>query len=592
MMDKDNAVATMLQEHEEIMERELSNIQDQFDAEKEDHHDEEDVNSQMSNDVVVVQQEVTPLDTSDTEREDAEQFKDFLHILKTPSEEKHVPIAEPQAQETIATKSGSDETMHKMEGGGQHSTAIATDHTKNTPSLRVSKSSSIFSARDGHTLEFDNVLLSTKTKNAEKNPPKTILNGLSGSFPPKTLTAVMGPSGSGKTSLLKILTGRMGGSSNLDYTGTIRLDNEVVDPANIAFRKKIAYVEQDVTIPSTCTPREAIAFSARLRLDAKLTDAEIANVVNDILDNLGLQHVADTLIGGGILMAGGLSGGEKKRVQCGVELVTNPSLLVLDEPTSGLDSYSAQSLVEVLGRIAQAGATVIVTIHQPPPPVVRKIDNLMLLLSGRLLYEGPMGLPVEEAFEEKKFPKPDDYNIADWILQVAQTNSIEDFEEMGFFDDEKKNQNKSKKAPVVARAESSVAASPKDHVGFAVQTRLLFDREVKNLVRDKFATIIRIVSNTSFGLLFGLIFLGVGKSDYVEYPEVMASFGAIANLLISTMFGVAQSSLMEFPKDRPVFLREYSTNHYSVLPYFLAKFSLECVTVMTQVPILIRCHMV
>mmetsp|Transcript_12017 Transcript_12017/g.21664 ORF Transcript_12017/g.21664 Transcript_12017/m.21664 type:complete len:232 (-) Transcript_12017:502-1197(-) len=163
---------------------------------------------------------------------------------------------------------------------------------------------------------------------------------------------------------------------------------------------------------------------------------------------------------------------------------------------------------------------------------------------------------------------------------------------MGFFDDEQNNQNKSKKAPVVARADSSAAAPPKDHVGFAVQTRLLFDREVKNLVRDKFATIIRIVSNTSFGLLFGLIFLGVGKSDYVEYPEVMASFGAIANLLISTMFGVAQSSLVEFPKDRPVFLREYSTNHYSVLPYFLAKFSLECVTVMTQVPIFIHCHMV
>mmetsp|Transcript_7448 Transcript_7448/g.13821 ORF Transcript_7448/g.13821 Transcript_7448/m.13821 type:complete len:376 (+) Transcript_7448:48-1175(+) len=367
----------------------------------------------MSNDVVAVQQEVTLPDTADAEGDDAEKFKDFLHTLKTPSEEKHVPAAKPQAQDTIATKSGSDETMHKMEGGGQHSTS-ATDTTKNTPTLHMS--SSIFSVRDGHTLEFDNVLLSTKTKNAEKNPPKKILNGLSGSFPPKTLTAVMGPSGSGKTSLLKILTGRMGGSSNLDYTGTIRLDNEVVDPTNIVFRKKIAYVEQDVTIPGTCTPREAITFSARLRLDAKLTDDEITNVVNDILDNLGLQHVADTLIGGGILMAGGLSGGEKKRVQCGVELVTNPSLLVLDEPTSGLDSYSAQSLVEVLGKIAEAGATVIVTIHQPPPPVVRKIDNLMLLMSGRLLYEGPMGLPVEEAFEEKKFPKPDDYNIADWIL--------------------------------------------------------------------------------------------------------------------------------------------------------------------------------
>ena len=115
-------------------------------------------------------------------------------------------------------------------------------------------------------------------------------------------------------------------------------------------------------------------------------------------------------------MSGGLSGGEKKRVQCGVELVTRPSLVVLDEPTSGLDSYSAQALMELLKKIADAGATVIVTIHQPPPPVVRKIDNLLLLLGGNILYDGPMGGPVEEIFESRGFPKPNDYNIADWIL--------------------------------------------------------------------------------------------------------------------------------------------------------------------------------
>lgn len=278
------------------------------------------------------------------------------------------------------------------------------------------KKSSIFAERDGHSLEFENIFLSTKSKNSEKSPPTEILKGLSGSFPPKTLTAVMGPSGSGKTSLLKILTGRMGGSSKLDMTGNIRLDNVKVDPTDIEIRKQIAYVEQDVTIPSTCTPREAIAFSARLRLEKNLTQEDIDTVVNDILDNLGLQHVADTLVGGGILMAGGLSGGEKKRVQCGVELVTNPEIVVLDEPTSGLDSYSAQSLMEVLKKIADAGATVIVTIHQPPPPVVRTIDNSMLLLGGRLMHEGLMGSTLEKSFSQHGFPKPDDYNIADWIL--------------------------------------------------------------------------------------------------------------------------------------------------------------------------------
>lgn len=443
------------------------------------------------------------------------------------------------------------------------------------------RKSSIFAARDGHDMEFVNILLSTKSKDPKKSPPKEILKSLSGSFQAKTLTAIMGPSGSGKTSLLKVLTGRISASKKLDLSGEIQLDRKVVDPTDIEIRRTIAYVEQEVSIPATCTPREAITFSARLRLDKNISDADIDFVVNDILDNLNLQHCADTFIGGGVLMSGGLSGGEKKRVQCGVELVTNPEIILLDEPTSGLDSYSAQNLIDVLKKIADAGATVIVTIHQPPPPVVRKIDNLLLLMSGRILYDGPMGKPVEKKFTKKGFPKPDDYNIADWILQVSQTNSVEELEEAGFFNGKKK---KSRKSGNIAAKKTSTLPSM-EHVTLATQTRLLFGREIKSLYRDKFSFVISVTSSTVFGLLFGLIFYRVGKSSYDEFGEVMASFGAIANLLISTMFSVAQSTLMEFPKDRPVFLREYSTNHYSVLPYFLAKFTVESIKALIQVSV-------
>ncbi|KAL7527482.1 hypothetical protein ACHAXR_005154, partial [Thalassiosira sp. AJA248-18] len=511
-------------------------------------------------------------------------FDDFLNYLKTSP-----PSDEGEQDNNVSTKSVAM-AIPLNNNATDIETGTKEKKKNNKPSMRhlSSAASSIFAERDGHTLEFNNILLSTKIN--KKKPTKQILDGLSGTFPPKTLTAIMGPSGSGKTSLLKILTGRMGGSSKLDLSGSIKLDHKTVDPTNINIRKQIAYVEQDVTIPATCTPREAIAFSARLRLDKNLSDDDIDTVVTDILDNLGLTHVADTLIGGGILMSGGLSGGEKKRVQCGVELVTNPEIIICDEPTSGLDSYSAQSLMDLLKKIAEAGACVIVTIHQPPPPVVRKMDNLLLLLGGRMLYQGPMGRRVEEIFAEKGFPKPNDYNIADWILEVAQTNPIKELENMGFFDDETKKRkvdlaasnNNNKSAISIGTNHSNTTTTVTEHVGLAIQTRLLFDRELKKLYRDKFSFVIKVVSNLIFGLLFGFIFFKVGKSSYVEYPEVMASFGAISNLLISTMFGVAQSSLMEFPKDRPVFLREYSTNHYSVGPYFLAKFTLECVTVLIQ----------
>jgi ABC-type multidrug transport system ATPase subunit len=84
--------------------------------------------------------------------------------------------------------------------------------------------------------------------------------------------------------------------------------------------------------------------------------------------------------------------------------------------TSGLDSFSAEQLMDVLKRIASVGAGVLVTIHQPPPTVVRKMDHLILLLDGRLMYDGSVGPMLTDYFDEKGFPKPDDYNIADWIM--------------------------------------------------------------------------------------------------------------------------------------------------------------------------------
>lgn len=265
-------------------------------------------------------------------------------------------------------------------------------------------------------MKFDGICMATKGgRNKTKHPPKEILRGISGHVPPRQVTAIMGPSGSGKTSLLKVLTGRVG-RAKFDLEGQVKLDGRVVDPTDIAVRREIAYVEQEVSIPVTSTPREAIRFSARLRLDRSTTAEAIEAITNEILAALSLEGCADTYIGGGVFMAGGLSGGEKKRTQCGVELVTKPGIIILDEPTSGLDSYSAEQLVDVLRRIAEVGASVLLTIHQPPPTVVRKMDNLILLLAGRLMYDGAFGEHLNSFFAQKGYAKPDDYNIADWIM--------------------------------------------------------------------------------------------------------------------------------------------------------------------------------
>ena len=127
-----------------------------------------------------------------------------------------------------------------------------------------------------------------------------------------------------------------------------------------------------------------------------------------------------------------------------------------------------------------------------------------------------MGETLEKRFTQAGFPKPIDYNIADWILQVTQVYSIEDLTEAGFFEDESKgiDTNDNIKSSRKARRNASYAAKQAKvvkHVGLLTQTRLLFKREINNVVRDKASLLARVGSTLIFGLLFGLIFLSVGR---------------------------------------------------------------------------------
>lgn len=100
----------------------------------------------------------------------------------------------------------------------------------------------------------------------------------------------------------------------------------------------------------TSTPREAIRFSAKLRLPRSTTEKQLNRLVDRMLEELGLTDCADTIVGGALIK--GISGGQRKRTSVGVELVTKPALVFLDEPTSGLDSFSAVQLCQVLKKVA------------------------------------------------------------------------------------------------------------------------------------------------------------------------------------------------------------------------------------------------
>lgn len=170
--------------------------------------------------------------------------------------------------------------------------------------------------------------------------------------------------------------------SNLTISGSTRY-NGSADLLTVTS----AYVTQtDVLLPSL-TVRETLLYAASLRLPSSTTSQERSQLVEEIILELGLKECANTRIGDGF-KKGGCSGGERRRVSIGVQMLRNPSILFLDEPTTGLDATSAFHLVKTLKHLAGKGRTIITTIHQPRSDIFFLFDRLTLLSRGNIAYTG------------------------------------------------------------------------------------------------------------------------------------------------------------------------------------------------------------
>eukprot|EP00656_Telonema_subtile_P026996 TRINITY_DN2897_c0_g1_i9.p1 TRINITY_DN2897_c0_g1~~TRINITY_DN2897_c0_g1_i9.p1 ORF type:complete len:1159 (-),score=167.26 TRINITY_DN2897_c0_g1_i9:333-3809(-) len=212
---------------------------------------------------------------------------------------------------------------------------------------------------------------------------KEIVQPLSAAIPAGAMVALLGPSGAGKSSLLDIMGGR-------NKVGTVKGNVCAFDNSGTRQRcKGVAYCMQHDYLLPTETVAETLMFAARIR-GARVvrSESQIIFQVKLVLQLLQLTGVANSRIGSSIT-GGGLSGGERKRVSIGVELVSAPSLLVLDEPTSGLDSTSTQIVLDVLRKIADAGISTVFSVHQPPFQEFAKFDQILLMSRrGQMLYTG------------------------------------------------------------------------------------------------------------------------------------------------------------------------------------------------------------
>ncbi|BDS06925.1 ABC transporter ATP-binding protein [Oceaniferula spumae] len=259
--------------------------------------------------------------------------------------------------------------------------------------------------RSGFALEADQLSLTVKDRTTGE--PRNLLSDISVSVLPGELVALMGPSGSGKTTLLNILAGISSASR-----GEVKYDGVPVAAGDIRATSHTGYVPQDDLLYGELTVAESLYYSTRYRVPDSVSNEQIKRKVAEVCEVLGLdERIRGTLIGSPEKKT--LSGGQRKRVNLAMELVTDPLILFLDEPTSGLSSRDTRVVVDALRDLASSmSIAVIVTIHQPSLKVYQTFDKVLYLKDGKLVYYG------------NAFPDGVSYFIHDEAPEVAGADAV------------------------------------------------------------------------------------------------------------------------------------------------------------------------
>ncbi|KAJ2706562.1 hypothetical protein FB645_001437 [Coemansia sp. IMI 203386] len=444
-------------------------------------------------------------------------------------------------------------------------------------------------------LSWSNLNYDVKTKQGTRR----LLHDISGSIYPGELIAIMGSSGAGKTTLLNVLSGRVQGGR---LYGDIKFNGAKREPHK--FKRMLAYVEQDDLMFPQLTVNETLTASAGLRLpDEKYTKSDKRERVDTVMRDLRLSHVKDTRIGG--YGARGVSGGERKRVSIGVELVTDPAILVLDEPSSGLDSSSAEMVVTLTKDMCrQRNLCTLMTIHQPSAEMVAKFDKLILLSQGKLIFMGPTKQAVPY-FESLGYPSTNsnpanffiDLTTVDFSSEKAMQESEQHVQNLA--DAFAKFRESGGQLPAAindGRLDSQINTA-NNSKAVSVQSRSIIDKDITqeqvNLVmyepppmnrwhREFWILLKRDLSlvrrNTS--LLYGLlaqclsfiIFLGfVFFQLGTDQASVQNRVGALFMFTVVCSFPVIFPVVSIVMTGRNVLMRERSAGTYRMTSYFFAK---------------------
>ncbi|KAG0604531.1 hypothetical protein M758_10G178300 [Ceratodon purpureus] len=408
--------------------------------------------------------------------------------------------------------------------------------------------------KEGVVLSWENLTVTSKVG-------KTLLDNLNGQIV-SGFTAIMGPSGSGKSTLLNTLACRMGQSASI--TGRILLNGGEYKIADL--KKMSGYVMQDDLLNAHLTVEETLKYTTRLKLEPSLTEDEVNTRVDEIIKQMGLDHVRNTVIGSPEKR--GISGGERKRVCVGMELLTHPQLLFLDEPTSGLDSVTALSLCEQLQNLAAIGksCTIVCTIHQPQAKIFNLFHYLIILKAGQVIYQGKAS-EVLHFFEESGFPCPEYTNPADHLLDVITPSINRPRDSLRYVDDVLKSKFHSLPVNMSQGSQYLILQTTRERMPWHRQYVVLLNRGIREQIRKKNVLITQLCQSVLMAILIGGVFFQIGDTQKSTVRRQPVLFFCVIN---QGVFG-ALTVINSFPGERALTLRERAAGMYYCSSYFMAK---------------------
>lgn len=400
----------------------------------------------------------------------------------------------------------------------------------------------------------------------------------------------MGSSGAGKSTLLNVLSGRIQPG---ELKGNILINGETREPGS--FKQIVGYIEQEDIMFENLSVKETLTYSALLRLPGTLETEEKSQRVNDVVDELGLAKCQNTYIGGGEKR--GVSGGERKRVSIGVELVTSPSVLFLDEPTSGLDAFTAQAIIEKITELAKTSKkTVLMTIHQPRTDILNLFDKVILLSGGKTVFFGSVADAITH-FTELGYPCPGRVNPSDFFLdtltvdfrsedaKVSSNERIQKFQDtwskiqlskeyfkevVEIHEKHRARTQRHKSLEAAGKSVSDATIPPKRNWPnlWVVEFMTLLERNIKDVMRNPATLGATLGQNAFMMLLIGFIYFQIDTS----FSGIQGRVGLFFFVITNIMFGTVMPTIGVFPLQRRIIKHERASGSYRSSAAFMAKF--------------------